>query len=273
MRLADAVSAIGLLRLAIVTMTAVVLALAAYEFVLQWELVAGTGKLGDDFAFYRGVGERWLATGELYQPRQLEGPYDNVVNFDVLYPPLALALFVPFAILPAILWWAIPLGILGVHLLLHRPRPWTWPVLALVVLWPRTIGGVLFGNTDMWVAAFVAAGTVLGWPAVGILIKPSFVPLLAVGARHRSFWFALGATVLLSALGLELWSDYVSAIGNVRELPLAYSLANLPLTIAPIVVWLGRSRSWGGRALGSLDVKTSSSQGWRAGGLSRPPWR
>lgn len=273
MRLADAVSAIGLLRLAIVTMTAVVLALAAYEFALQWELVAGTGKLGEDFAFYRGVGERWLATGELYQPRQLEGPYDNVVNFDVLYPPLALALFVPFAVLPGILWWAIPLGILSVHLLLHRPRPWTWPILALVVLWPRTIGGVLFGNTDMWVAAFVAAGTVLGWPAVGILIKPSFVPLLAVGARHRSFWFALAATVLLSALGLELWSDYVSAIENVRELPLTYSLANLPLTLAPIVVWLGRSRSPRDKAVDSFDVDASSSQRWRTGGLSSPPWR
>ena len=44
---------------------------------------------------------------------QLAGPYDVTLMTDVLYPPSALLLFVPFSILPIVLWWVVPIAITG----------------------------------------------------------------------------------------------------------------------------------------------------------------
>ena len=42
-----------------------------------------------------------------------------------------------------------------------------WPILALIVLFPKTPGQILFGNTDMWIAAAIAGRRPLG-VAVGL---------------------------------------------------------------------------------------------------------
>lgn len=69
--------------------------------------------IGVDFVLYRDVAARWLAGGPYFEPYQLAGAYDIRAG-DVLYPPVGLVLFVPFAVLPAALawplWWAVPLG-------------------------------------------------------------------------------------------------------------------------------------------------------------------
>ena len=63
-----------------IALTSAILALTAYELVIQWQLVAQKGQVGDDFAFYRSVGDRWLSTGSFYRPEQLTGPYAMELN-------------------------------------------------------------------------------------------------------------------------------------------------------------------------------------------------
>jgi hypothetical protein len=196
-----------------------------------------------DFWFYRDIAIRWLADGSYYLPHQLAGePYALVPMVDVLYPPTALVLFVPFVWLPAVLWWAIPLGVLGYVVWTYRPSPWGWVAIAACVAWPRTFGAVLFGNTDMWVAAGVAAGLRWGWPAALIVVKPTFLPLALVGVRHRSTWVVGAALALVS---LPLVPDYITAMTNLRVDGIAYAAVSLPFAVLPLVAWASRE---GGRA-------------------------
>lgn len=195
---------------------------------------------GMDFSFYREIGVRWLADGTFYTERQLaDQPYEIVAMSDVLYPPTALALFVPFVFLPAPLWWLIPLGVIAFVVWTYRPSPWAWVGILALIAWPRTFGAVLFGNTDMWVAAGVAAGLRWGWPASLILIKPTFLPLAIVGIRHRSTW-VVGA--VLAVLTAPLAMDYLRAMSNLRLDGIAYAAVSLPFVVIPLVAWAGRER-------------------------------
>ncbi len=198
-------------------------------------------EVGADLRFYQVLANHWLSTGVMY-PGQLEGPYQLRVQIDNLYPPNAMLLFVPFTVLPAVLWWAIPLTILGYSVWHWRPVMWGWAALALVVIWPRTTGAILAGNTDMWMSAAVAGGLLWGWPAVLLTIKPTLAPLALLGIRHRSWWVAMGAMGVFVLLTLPLWFDYVTAIRDVRGLGWDYSLAALPLILAPVAIWSARRR-------------------------------
>lgn len=201
--------------------------------------IARSGDLFIDYQFYRTVGERFLADGSYYLPHQLAGPYDVALMGDVLYPPSALLLFVPFAVLPAILWWAIPLAVAGYAL--HRWRPSVLGVAAMLLLlcWPRAHAAFLFGNTDMWAMAGVAAGLLWGWPAVLLTLKPTFAPLALVGIRHRSWWLASAGMGLFALATLPLWLGYLSAMTNLRASG-DYSLGSLPLSAVPLVAWVTR---------------------------------
>ena len=116
--------------------------------------------MGRGPSILRGRGARWVDTGIFYLPHQLTltGPYEARTAFDVLYPPIALYLFVPFIYLPPAVWWLIPLGILTWHVLTCRPAWWIWPVLAVLIWFPRTQAMIIWGNTGIWLAAFVALG-------------------------------------------------------------------------------------------------------------------
>lgn len=195
-------------------------------------------KLGQDFEYYRAVGERFLADGSYYLPRQLSGPYVVALMQDVLYPPLALLLFVPFAVLPWVLWWAIPIAITSYVLWTLRPAPWAWCAMLLLLAWPRAIGAYLFGNTDIWAVAAVAAGIRWGWPAVLLAVKPVFAPFALIGIRYRSWWVAAVVLVLVSIPMLPLWLDYVRSTRNM-SINGDYSLGSLPLLLVPIVAWIG----------------------------------
>lgn len=229
-------------RLALIAATAALLVLATHGLWLQMQAML-PGQLGEDFRFYRSVAERWLSRGDIYAEHQLNGPYEVVVNSSVLYPPVAVLWFLPFVWLPAIAWWVIPLGTLALQFWILRPAPWTWPVLALIVLWPRTIGGILFGNTDMWIAAFVAGGTIAGWPAALVLLKPSLAPFALVAIRDRRLWVALALLGITAIPFGPRWLEYAQAVRDAHALPISYSLLNVPLLLAPMVVWLGRRAS------------------------------
>jgi hypothetical protein len=198
--------------------------------------------LGGDYVFFRAIASRWLETGALYLPHQLTGPYNVELQVDNLYPPHALLLFVPFTVLPAILWWVIPLVVTGYVLVWLRPSIWAWPILALLVIWPKTLVSLVWGNTDMWVMAAIAGGIRWGWPALFVTVKPVFALFALVGVRRRSWWFGGVALGALSLLMLPLWFDYVSAIRNMW-LPADYSIRSLPILFIPIVAWLARAPS------------------------------
>ena len=224
-----------------VGLTIIFLALAAIETVFLYRIIDGQGAIGTDLDYYRFVAQRWLDTGVYYTEHQLTGPYVIQTQVDNLYPPHALYLFVPFLYLPAILWWVIPLAIVGYVVWWCRPVAWMWPVLALIVLFPKTPAQILFGNTDMWIAAAIAGGVRWAWPSVFMTLKPSLGFFALIGIRSRSWWIAAGVLVLASLPYLSLWLDYPTVTKN-SNATFWYSFGNLPFFVLPIVAYLGSSR-------------------------------
>jgi hypothetical protein len=226
-------------RIVALTMTGALLIFGLWELSYLVPYIAGQEALGTDLAFYRSIGQRWLETGEFYLPRQLAGPYTVETNVDVLYPPTAIPFFVAIDWLPLPLWWAIPLGVVAAVLWWLRPAMWTWPIIAFLVIWPRNLSDVLYGNTNMWVLAAIAGGIVVGWPAVLVTLKPTLAPFALVGIRHRSWWLAFGLVAIGSIFVLDLWRDYLTAVGN-SDAEWYWSLEDVPVMCLPLVAWLGR---------------------------------
>lgn len=199
---------------------------------------------GEDYQWFIDKARRWVETGEWYNFHQLAGPYEAQSARDVLYPPFALFLFVPFVWLPAFLWWVIPLGILGWHVWTSRPQWWAWPILAFLVWVPRDQSIVIWGSTGMWVAAFVALGLRFAWASPFVLLKPTFLPFALIGIRRRTWWYGAGALAGLSLLVLPMWPDYVAALrNNVGPWPgLLYSVPDYLFMAIPAIAWWAREQ-------------------------------
>jgi hypothetical protein len=216
----------------------------------QFGAFASRGLVGIDFDTFLVYARRFLDTGSMYLPYQLAGPFNPQplphipAIMPSMYPPIAVFLFVPFLVLPSILWWIIPLSLTGVIIASWRPAPWSWPVMALVSVSPNLGGFLAAGGTNMWVVLFVTAGLRYGWPAALIAIKPTFLPFMFVGAGRRAFWPALGLMVALSLVMLPETLRYVTVVLNSRGAGLLYSVGDIPFVLVPIVAWLSRSRSW-----------------------------
>lgn len=225
------------------------LAVGLTAFMLAWgALVVWTilhnpafGPPGSDRLTYVNATQRWLTTGQFYDPRQLAGPYP-IWDRAILYPPIALALFVPLSALPAVVWWAIPIAILAAVIWRHRPAPWAWPVIAACLCFPLTLVLTYTGNPGLWIAAGVALGTLWGWPALAVALKPTLAPFVLVGIRRRSWWIVAALGALLALAFGSLWIDWWHAATNVygwRVGPL-YSSGDVPLLAAPVVAWIAR---------------------------------
>lgn len=197
------------------------------------------GQGGVDYQLYMGAATAWLHGGQFFEPYQLAGPY-QISAGDILYPPVALILFVPFTVLPAVLWWLIPLVAVAGMLIRLRPQRWAWPLLAACVAWPTTPLKVLTGNPVMWAVAALALGVVYAWPSVLVLIKPSLFPFALFGARSRSWWIALGVFVAVSVPFGSLWVDWGRSLLDAQGGGLAYSSLEIPMLALPVVAWLGR---------------------------------
>ncbi len=211
------------------------------ELRLLWDVLGAQNALGADLEFFRDISRHWQETGEFYVQRQLTGPYVVETLVDVLYPPVALYWFVPFLWLPPLLWWAIPITVFGLCIARMRPAAWAWPLIMIGVAWPQTVSQLLYGNTNMWVAAFVAAGLVFGWPSVLVLVKPSLAPFALIGIRRGRWWLALGVLALVSVPLGSLWIDYVTAMRN-SSLDASHALVTLPVMLSPVWAWLARTR-------------------------------
>jgi hypothetical protein len=208
--------------------------------------------LGVDFALYRDVTARWLSGGSFFEPYQLAGPYDIRAG-DVLYPPVALWLFVPFALagstvpwsfLAAAAWWGIPLGAVAIAVAALRPRPLVWPVIALCLANPTTLLKIWTGNPVMWSMAAMALAVVGSsrFAAPFVLLKPSLAPFALFGIRRRSWWVGAAVLVLLSVPFGSLWADWVASVVNSRGGGLLYSSLEAPMLLLPLAAWVGRRR-------------------------------
>lgn len=228
-------------RPAMVGLSVVILAGGAWWFVGQ---AFGTFApyWGVDLTKYLAATQRWLDSGSPYLPSEVAAPFDHFGVWTFLHPPIALLLFAPFLVLPAVLWWAIPLGLTAWAVGSMRPAPWTWPIIAAGLGWPRFQGALIVGNTDLWVLASVALGLCYGWPALLVAAKPSLAFFALAGIRRRSWW--VGALVVAAAcvpFGW-LWPEWARVVMNSPG-DLGYSLGSVPALLVPAVAWLGRSPS------------------------------
>lgn len=199
---------------------------------------------GLDYRWHVDAARRLLDTGTPYWPWQIAGPYE-ISDGAILYPPTAFLLFIPFLWLPAVLWWAIPIAILVAAISVHRPPLWAWVVIGAIVAFEKSLNVFVFGNPSMWIVAAVAAGTVLGWPFVLVVAKPTFAPLAILGIRRRSWWIAAVVVALASIPFGRVWLDWLAVVGN-SNVSLVYNLPTLPVILAPLVAWLTgvRRPSW-----------------------------
>lgn len=188
---------------------------------------------GIDYTLYMDATRRWLDGGGFFQPYQLAGPYPIQMG-DVLYPPYTLYLFVPFTVLPALLWWAVPLGTTALVVWRLRPAPVAWPFIALCCFWPPFIARIVAGNPVMWAMAAVALGFVVRWAFVGALIKPSLFPFALIGIRDRAWWIALAVVAVASVPFGALWIDWFRAVTNSSG-GLFYSLQDVPILLLPVI--------------------------------------
>ncbi|MFI5269358.1 MAG: hypothetical protein ACHQ7M_18435, partial [Chloroflexota bacterium] len=196
---------------------------------------------GVDYRLYMDATTRWLHGGPYFNPYQLAGPY-QISAGDILYPPVALVLFVPFTVLPALLWWLIPAAAVAWCVRALRPRPVVWPIFALCLAWPPTLVKVVTGNPVIWVVAAMCVGVLYAWPSVFVLIKPSLFPFALFGVWRRSWWVGLAVFLAISLPFGLLWIDWLHSILNSQGGGLAYSILEAPMLAFPPIVWLGRTR-------------------------------
>jgi hypothetical protein len=196
---------------------------------------------GMDFRLYVEHATRWMAGEGFYLPVQLAGPYVIEDVQGAAYPPVLLYLLVPFVVgLPWVVWWLVPLAVVGAAVVKSRPAPWQWVALALILVYPRTWTIVVLGNPAMWALAALAAGMVWKWPAVGVLLKATFAPLALVGIRHRSWWVALAVAGLLALPFGMMWLDYLTAVMNAEtSRGLEYTLGEWPVALLLVVSLAG----------------------------------
>lgn len=219
-------------RVVLATIVGVEVLWIAFVFVQQALI---NPAFGLDYRWHVDAARRLLETGTPYWPWQIAGPY-QIGDGAILYPPTAFLLFIPFIWLPAVLWWAIPIAILVAAMAVHRPPLWAWAAIGAILAFEKSLNVFVFGNPSMWIAAAIAAGTILGWPFVLVIAKPTFAPIALLGARRRSWWIA---AVILGVASLpfgRIWLDWLAVVRN-SNVDVTYNLPTLPLMLAPMVAW------------------------------------
>jgi hypothetical protein len=234
-------------RSAVLTGSAIAVAIALLLLDL-FDLITNTSTLrhqfGVDYSLYIDTAARWLHGGPYFQPHQLQGPYEISAG-DVLYPPIGLLLFVPFTVLPAILWWALPGAAIVWSLNRLRPARSAWLWIAACVAWPTTPLKIITGNPVIWAVGAMALGVVYAWPSVLVLIKPSLFPFALFGAWNRRWWAALVCLVVIALPFGSLWLDWVRSVLNSQGGGVAYSILEVPMLAIPVIAWCGRTTGAG----------------------------
>jgi hypothetical protein len=113
-------------------------------------------------------------------------------------------------------------------------------VIAALVATVPVSAALIYGNTTLWSAAFVALA--FRWPAVGALLvfKPTDLIAAIFFARKRRFWIGV---LVMAAAALPFgpaWSDYLTAFGNLEDGSVFRNVPGLAVLAVPVVVWSAR---------------------------------
>lgn len=221
-------------------------ALTAIAFTWRLWVVLSVGEgsvVGVDRGIYRDAALRWAGGGFWFYPEQVAGPY-TIIQGHVLYPPTALLWLVPAAHLPDALWWGLPICVIAAIVWHHRPAVWAWPVMGLCLATFWSVEIIASGNPGLWIAMFVALGTIWRPAFALVLLKPSLAPFALLGARSRAWWVLVAAIVLVSLAFLPMWIDYLQVLLNGRgnlAVPW-YSIRDVPLLCVPLLAWAASTR-------------------------------
>jgi hypothetical protein len=197
---------------------------------------------GADLRGYVEASRAWLAGDGFYLPRQLQGPYPIELG-DVLYPPTALYLFIPFLVLPYQLWWVLAIGLLGFVVWSWRPALWAIALILVCLAFPNQPVLYFRGAPVIVFAALVAAALRWKWPGALILLKPSILPFALIGIRTRGWWITAGILVVATLPLIPLIPDWLRAVVDARGPEgWLYSVKDLPLLMVPVIAYLGRTR-------------------------------
>src|SRR4051794_15759422 len=197
---------------------------------------------GADLRGYVEAPRSWLAGDGFYLPRQLHGPY-RIELGDVLYPPTALYVFIPFLVLPYQLWWVLAVGLLGYVVWSWRPALWAVAAMLVCLAFPNQPVLYFRGAPVIVFAALVAAALRWKWPGALILLKPSILPFALIGVRTRGWWITAGILVVLTVPLIPLIPDWLRAVVDARGPEgWLYSVKDLPLLMVPVIAYLGRTR-------------------------------
>lgn len=230
-------------RLALVFVFGVLLVGVVIEGVVFTMLPnVGPNQAIGDHAVLMNATRTLLAGGSFYPAYEVTGPF-VVAGTDILYPPPILPLLVVFSFLPDILWWAIPLAILAGVLAYWRPSLLGWTLILACIANPFTFTTYAWGNPGMWFVALAALGTVYGWPAVLVTIKPTLAPFALIGIRRRSWWIGAAVLAVTSVAFLPLWGDYLAVVRNASGPMVSplYSLPQVPIMLVPLIArWTRR---------------------------------
>ena len=208
--------------------------------------VGQQGAIGVDLSLYVDRTRSWLASDGFYLPRQLTGhPYPAMMG-DAYYPPVLMLLTLPFTLgIPWVLWWMIPLTLLGASIIRIRPTVWALPVIAAILAYPRTWVAVICGNPSIWAFAFLAAGLAWRWPAAFVPFKLTLAPFALIGVHRRTWWIGAAVGIALCLPFAATWFDWATAMGHAQMSPefgIGYVLGEWPIAIGILVVGLLSSR-------------------------------
>jgi hypothetical protein len=217
------------------------LSLVIAEIYIGWE--NGWFAATPDYDNYMSIARRWLADGSYFLSTQTGGPHQWAWG-DVLYPPVALWLFVPFSFLPMVAWFAIPFAVIVTGLWKLRPALWAVAIMSFLVCEPNALDEVVSGNTVIWFVAIEFAALSWGTPASLGLFKPSLFPFVLVGIHTRQWWMCVGLLALLSLPFMSLSLTWVQVVMDERgRSGLFYNIEEFAYALIPYIAWLGSTRA------------------------------
>lgn len=202
-----------------------------------------------DYTLYITATEGWLADGRFYPAWQTGGPWQLEWGA-ILYPPVALLLFVPFTVIDptvsAALWLTVPLAITAMVIASWRPTAVGWTViLALLSIHPLSFLDWVAGTPTTWFVALIALASRWPWLSSAMIVKPTLAPFALIGLTDRRWWMVASILAAVSlALG-PLTLQWLEMLVQVRgsDATVFYSLANVPMLFVPIAarIWTGRA--------------------------------
>lgn len=207
--------------------------------VFRWGALIVTGHVEalwlKDYDLYMEATRRWLAGGPFYPDWQTSGLFELRWGA-ILYPPIALVLFVPFSFLPAWLWILIPLTVTLAVIASHRPGPWRLAVIAaLLSIYPLEVLEYTSGTPTIWVVMSMALATRWPWWSALILAKPTLFVFGLVGIRSRNWWLAVLAMTVVTLAWWSMTLTWVGVMLDLRGGNALYSMVNVPLMLVLLV--------------------------------------